>query len=75
MSTLKKILMWAVIIIAVWFLVTNILGLIGWLLPILLVIAAIAIIDALIPNSNLLGLIGNYIMKFIDWVQSFFRKS
>lgn len=75
MSTLKKILMWTVIIIAVWFLVSNILGLIGWLLPILLVIAAIAIIDALIPNSNLLGLIGNYIMKFIDWVQSFFRKS
>lgn len=74
MTTFKKILMWAVIIIAAWFLIANILGLIGWLLPILLVIAAIAIIDALIPNSNILGFIGNAISKFISWIQSFFKK-
>lgn len=75
MTTFKKILMWAVIIIAAWFLIANILGLISWLLPILLVIAAIAIIDALVPNSNILGFIGNLIVKFINWIQSFFNKN
>lgn len=74
MDTFKKIILWIVIILAAWFIISNIFGLIKWLLPIILVIAAIAIVDALIPNLNILGKIGELIGKFISWIQSFFKK-
>lgn len=74
MNTFKKIILWIVIILVAWFIISNIFGLIKWLLPIILVIAAIAIVDALIPNLNILGKIGEIIGKFISWIQSFFKK-
>ena len=74
MTTLKKIILWIIIILVIWFLIQNIIGIIGIALPLLLVIAAIAVIDALIPNLNILGTIGNLLSKFIDWIQGLFKK-
>lgn len=74
MTTLKKIILWIIIILIIWFLIQNIIGIIGLALPLLLVIAAIAVIDALIPNLNILGTIGNLLSKFIDWIQGLFKK-
>lgn len=74
MTTLKKIILWIIIILIIWFLIQNIIGIIGLALPLLLVIAAIAVIDALIPNLNILGTIGNLLSKFINWIQGLFKR-